>query len=243
MTRFSAEHFRTASRLLFWALKPKQRPSGNREYADLVRQYQESALVQEALEVLVAEQSMVLLDVDAADGVMLAADRQSPYAFTVADMRSRAGNKVAAVLATVMAAIAAAFFPTSDSIEDDENPLPTQRPSEILDVLLGAIEEKERLAKAGELPDDVNHIWRELARMPAEAERREDAKRDRPNLSSLEGTIFALLKHMSDNDLITAPDGNNVIQARERFRRQLKRHGSLVLLKVVQDSANTQSAE
>jgi hypothetical protein len=231
-THYSADDLSTAARLLSWGLRVKQRPSGNKEYADLVRRWQESARVQGALQALVEGQSMVLLGVDVRDGVILAAQRHSPFSLGITDLRATAKQQLAAHMAIVLASIVATFFPTSDSVDDDDRALPTLRTSQIIATLSELVRALEEKASNEALPEDVVHIWRSLSRLPVSAERKEDAKRDSMDLKSLEGLVRNMLTHMANNNLTTAYSEDELIQARERFRLQVRHHGIPTLLEI-----------
>jgi hypothetical protein len=229
---YSADDLSTAAKLLSWGLRVKQRPSGNKEYADLVRRWQESARIQGALQAMVEGQSMVLLGVDARDGVILAAQRHSPFSLGITDLRATARQALAAHMAIVLASIVATFFPTSDSVEDDDRTLPALRASQIIATLSELVRALEEKASNEALPEDVVHIWRSLGRLPVSAERKEDAKRDSMDLKSLEGLVRNMLTHMANNNLTTPYSEDELILARERFRLQLRHHGIPTLLEI-----------
>lgn len=235
---YSTEDIGTAARLLAMGLRVKQRPAGNKEYADLIRRWQESARIQEALAAMVGSQSMILLGVDIRDGVMLAAERISPFSLGITDLRSNASGATAAHIAIVYAAIVATFFPTSDSVDNDDNALPALRPSQIIHTLAELIRSLEEKATNEALPEDVMHIWRSLGRLQVMADRKDDAQRDRANLKSLEGLVKLSLKHMADNNLTTAVNEDEIIQARERMRLQLRHHGIPTLLEIARTAVS-----
>lgn len=244
---FTREQVATASRLLAFGLQAKQTPIGNKEYGEVVQSWLRDTGVQAALEAITEGLSMAVVDVDGSEGLVLSTSRFSSFAYNLTDIRRNFSDRTAAMIGLAYAAVAAAFYPTAQSIDSSDGTRQGVTIRDIRRIFMGAIADISARAERGEIEPVAEQIWQELNRLPEFQKERENIERQRYNLSSVDGLIRVVLSRLSEEGLVSGDMKNDdtLLMAKDRFRKQLRGrgganlhgHGALALLELAQKAA------
>jgi hypothetical protein len=144
---------RNASRLTYKALHATLSPVNDAEYRELLALYRADPSFYRHVQDVATGMELSILDVTEQRGlIVVPASRESKFAMRLSDIRQvlTVEQKAALVLAHV--AIAAAFFPTTDGLDDDTYTPPPTSIGACRDTLYALA---RRLKEASDLPTDI----------------------------------------------------------------------------------------
>lgn len=218
-----------ASRLVEWGLHPRALPEAHPEYRDLVRRWMDDGGFKAIVASVAEGLKLRVVGVNARTGIVLGTEMESVFAYTISRFRRNFSNDDAAVVALVLVAACATFYPVQDALDSDEIMSPSATLSEIRDRLT-------KLCQALELQDRTGDAaaarwrkgWQYIRALP---EIVEDARRTAR--SHLHGLVGLVLNHLFETGFVAVDerqDGNHLYVATPRFRMMLAEHASVPLL-------------
>lgn len=216
---------RNASRLIYKALHTTLSPINDSDYRELLALYRGDAEFRRHSEDIASGMQLQILDASEMRGlIVVPASRESRFAVRLSDIRSTGMDvqqKAALVLAHI--AIAAVFFPTTDTLDDDSYTAPPATIALCRDTMYGLA---KRLKDASDLspdvPVDLAPGWEAVCAMP---EGMREGQRASP--SSRAGVVKLALNQMAANGLIRLDrgqedDASAAYTATHRLRVQLR---------------------
>ncbi len=164
-------------------------------------------------------------------GIVLGTEKESVFAYTISRFRRSVSNEEGAVIALVLVAACATFYPAQDTLDGDDLMPPSATLSEIrghLAKLCQALESQD--ARGEVVAARWRKGWQHLRSLP---EIVEDARRVARN--HLHGLVGLVLSHLADVGFVAVEersDGNNLYVATPRFRMMLAEHAAVPLLDI-----------
>jgi hypothetical protein len=232
-----------ASRLVEWGLHPRMLPEAHPEYRDLVRRWMDDGAFKTIVASVAEGLKLRVVGVSARTGIVLGTDTESIFAYTISRFRRHIADVDAAVVALVLVAACATFFPAQDSLDSDEIMSPSATLSEIRDRLTKLCQALESQDRAGDAAATRwRKGWQYIRALP---EIVEDARR--AARSHLHGLVGLVLNHLFETGFVAVDerqDGNHLYVATPRFRMMLAEHASVPLLDIARAaSAARESAD
>lgn len=142
---------RDASRLIEWGLHARALPEAHPEYRELVRRWLDDGAFRTAVASIAEGLKLRVVGVTPRAGIVLGTETDSMFAYTISRFRRQVSSDDAAVIALVLVATCATFYPAKDVLDSDEVMSPTATLSEIRDrltKLCQALESQDRLGDA-----------------------------------------------------------------------------------------------
>jgi len=225
-----------ASRLIEWGLRPRALPEAHPEYRDLVRRYLDEGAFKVVVGAVAEGLKLRVVGVTARSGVVLGTEEESVFAYTISRFRRQVSNDDAAVIALVLVAACATFYPAQEALDDDDAVAPTATLSEIRDRLSKLCQALESKHQAGDpAAARWRRGWQYIRALP---EIVEDARRvARTHLHGLVGLVLA---HLHDTGFVAVDeraDGDHLYAATPRFRMMLAEHAAVPLLDIAREAA------
>ncbi|KPF96969.1 hypothetical protein IP86_14620 [Rhodopseudomonas sp. AAP120] len=218
-----------ASRLVEWGLHPRALPEAHPEYRDLVRRWMDDGGFKAIVASVAEGLKLRVVGVSARTGIVLGTEMESVFAYTISRFRRNVSNDDAAVVALVLVAACATFYPAQDVLDSDEIMSPSATLSEIRDrltKLCQALESQDRNGDAAAAR--WRKGWQYIRALP---EIVEDARRTAR--SHLHGLVGLVLNHLFETGFVAVDerqDGNHLYVATPRFRMMLAEHAAVPLL-------------
>lgn len=196
-----------AAQLLAKGMQPKLAPANDKDYRELLSLYQGD----EAMRILCADiargMGLTVLAASERGLVLIATDAESRFAPRVADLGRSMTADEKAIVVLVHTAIAAQFYPTGESLEDERTAPPVTERA-VLDALKALCRQLQMrgTAEAQDLPRELEAGWKAVLNKP---ESRPEEKRR--SSGTLEGLIASVFRKMIESGLVRSddPDGNN----------------------------------
>lgn len=231
---------RQAARLVYKALHTTLSPVNDQEYRELLAMYRANPSFATAVQDVAVGMELGVLDVSERGLIVVPASRESRFAIRMSDIRSNfdAAQKASLVLAHV--AICAAFFPTTDGLDDENYTPPPVAVSACRDTLHALA---RRLKESANLPSDVPPElapgWEAVSAMPLVL-----PTGQRAAVSSLVGIVKLALSHMQANGLVrldreAEDDAAVMYTATHRLRVQLQELTLRRLFDIGQEAARS----
>ena len=111
---------RDAARLVEWGLHPRSLPEASPDYRDLIRRWMDDGAFK-ALVASVAEGlKLRVVGVTLRTGIVLGTETESMFGYTISRFRRYVSNDDGAVIALVLVAACATFYPAKDALDNDE---------------------------------------------------------------------------------------------------------------------------
>lgn len=227
-----------AARLVEWGQRPRALPESHPEYRDLVRRWMDDGAFKVAVAAIAEGLRLRVAGVSVRTGIVLGTEPDSVFAYTISRLRRQiSGEEPAAVLALVLIAACATFYPAQDALDSDEIMSPSATLSEIRDRL-------SKLCQALESQDRTGHPsatrwrrgWQFIRALPEIIE-----ESRRPTRSHLHGLVRHTLNHLLLECGYVAveerQDGNDLYVATPRFRMMLAEHAAVPLLDIARAAA------
>ena len=232
---------RDAARLIEWGLHPRSLPEAHPEYRDLVRRWMDDGAFQATVAAVAEGLKLRVVGVSPRTGIVLGTEMESVFAYTISRFRHQVSNDDAAVIALVLVAACATFYPAKDVLDNDEIMSPSATLSEIRDRLTKLCQALESQDRHG---DATAARWRKgWQSIRARPEIVEDAKRSAR--THLHGLVGMVLNHLQECGFVAVDerqDGNHLYVATPRFRMMLAEHAAVPLLDLARSASNVQEA-
>ncbi|QQO35343.1 hypothetical protein JJC00_06570 [Bradyrhizobium diazoefficiens] len=220
-----------ASRLIEWGLHPRTLPEAHPEYRDLVRRWMDDGAFKAIVASVAEGLRLRVVGVSARTGIVLGTEAESVFGYTISRFRRHVSHEDAAVVALVLVAACATFYPAQDALDSDEIMSPSATLSEIRDRLSKLCQSLESQDRTG---DAVAGRWRKgWQYIRALPEIVEDARRTAR--SHLHGLVGLVLNHLFETGFVAVDerqDGNHLYVATPRFRMMLAEHAAVPLLDI-----------
>src|ERR1700741_1390471 len=139
-----------ASRLVERGLHPRALPEAHPEYRDLVRRWTDDGAFKTIVASVAEGLKLRVAGVSARTGIVLGTETESVFAYTISRFRRQVSNDEPAVVALVLIAACATFYPAQDALDSDEIMSPSATLSEIRDRLSKLCQALESQDKAGQ---------------------------------------------------------------------------------------------
>lgn len=193
---------RQAARLVGKALQPTLSPCNDTEYRELLAMYRAELPFREWVEEIICGLDLSLLDVTERGLMVAPSGPSSRFAYKLGDFRSSMdqGEKAALVLAHV--AIAAVFFPTTDSIDSEDQLVNPASIAQIRDALLNMTAGLKNLNKdqnegeSGEV-EMVQPGWALINGLPVSL-----PKAQKASMNSVVGLIKIALNNLKEAGMV-----------------------------------------
>lgn len=230
---------RDAARLIEWGLHPRALPEGHPEYRDLVRRWLDEGAFKAIVDAVAEGLKLRVVGVSPRTGIVLGTEAESVFAYTISRFRRHVSNEDAAVVALVLVATCATFYPAQDALDSDEIMSPSATLSEIRDrlaKLCQALESQDRAGDAAAVR--WRKGWQYIRALP---EIVEDARRTAR--SHLHGLVGLVLNHLFETGFVAVDerqDGNHLYVATPRFRMMLAEHAAVPLLDIARAAGAAQ---
>lgn len=219
-----------AARLLALGLRPKQIPSRDLVYADLVRRYQQDPAFADLVEAVAAGLGIAVLAVTAQSGVVLAAMTDSVFEVKIDEyarrvsLRDRQLEKMLHGL--IHLAVAALCFPRPDDLADDTyvGRVSVEQVDQVVREACRMLDERAvASAENADPPDDapeLEQVWRLYARRPSAAA----TKDGRPAPDSTRGMISKALRFLTDQGFLhpVNGEGGGTFRTTPRYQVQVR---------------------
>ncbi len=197
------EDIRNASRLVEKGLSWGASPQRDSEYQSLVNRFREDLDFREVVHAVARGLKLEVLDVTATGAVVAPSDPDSLFAQRMAEFRASLGrdtqNTNRAVFVVIQVAVASAFYPTADAIDDADITPPSASATEVRERVTELCHRLKKLADEDpeSLPMDLRPTWRYLLELPATM-----PQSDRASPSSLQGLVQIVLNHLENQKLL-----------------------------------------
>ncbi|MDA9433696.1 hypothetical protein [Bradyrhizobium sp. CCBAU 51627] len=230
-----------ASRLVEWGLHPRALPEAHPEYRDLVRRWMDDGAFKTIVASVAEGLKLRVVGVSTRTGIVLGAESESVFGYNISRFRRHVSNEDAAVVALVLVATCATFYPAQDSLDSDEIVSPSATLSEIrerLSKLCQALESQDRAGDATAVR--WRKGWQYIRALP---EIVEDARR--AARSHLHGLVGLALNHLFETGFVAVDerqDGNHLYVATPRFRMMLAEHAAVPLLDIARAASAAREA-
>ena len=190
-----------AARLIYMGLQPKITPSKDREYKDLIQLAMSSDKFRDMVQTVAQGLSLYVVDISERGIILSPEDLGSLFKMTLTEYRRELGgddtDAKPGLIALVQVAIAATFFPTAESLDDDDWLSESKGVRNFDNVLVGMC---EKVASEDD-PEAVSPFLRQsgetVLTMP---EIMPDAKK--LTLKSRTGAIGIVVKHLEENRMV-----------------------------------------
>jgi hypothetical protein len=226
---------RDAARLVEWGLHPRALPEAYPDYRELVRRWMDDGAFK-ALVTSVAEGlKLRVVGVTLRTGIVLGTETESVFGYTISRFRRHVSNDDGAVIALVLVAACATFYPAKDALDNDEIMPPSATLSEVRDHLSKLCQALESQDQRGDAAAARwRRGWQALRALP---DVNEDARRGSRN--HLHGLVTLVLGHLYEMGLVAVDerqDGNHLYVVTPRFRMMLAEHAAVPLLDIAREA-------
>lgn len=225
-----------ASRLIEWGLHPRALPEAHPEYRDLVRRWMDDGVFKTIVASIAEGLKLRVVGVSVRTGIVLGTEAESVFAYTISRFRRNVSNDDGAVIALVLVAACATFYPAKDALDNDEIVAPSATLSEVRDRLSKLCQALESQDKQGDVAAARwRRGWQYIRNLPAIVE---DARRG--SRSHLHGLVGLVLNHLHESGLVAVDerqDGNHMYVVTPRFRMMLAEHATVPLLDIARAAA------
>jgi hypothetical protein len=212
----------TIGRLIAFGLDPRLSPGRNSDYHELVARYRTDADFREQVAAVAKGQGLDVLDCSPVYGLVLAATGpESPYYMQLDDYAAMSPEE-RHLNAFVFLAIATACFPTAESLDAEDGPLPQITVSQIIR-LMNRMAERIRERSSGDDPPVGEPQLEPLYRLVLRWREGDTTGDERSNPHVKAGMVRRALRWIAANgfadEIATAKDAFRI---RSRFRLHVK---------------------
>lgn len=234
---------KNAALLVNMAIPAVENPSSNSQYRQLLRLARANPEFSKHVHEICAGMGLEVFDLSEKGLVLGVNNPSSKFALRMADLREKGGTEVRAGLLLAMMAVCAAFYPTSDRLEDDgytPHPVSAKDCASILAIMAKSMADK--FAAEGDDKSKQGQAYLLLSGLPEVVP---GAQRASPN--SLIGLVTIALNRLCHFGLIRLHRGDDADEARSlyssthRLRINLRADALHKLLQLSQD-ANAQAS-
>ncbi len=188
-----------ASRLIAKALQPGLSTANDTEYRDLIALYRSDAEFRDIFEKIARGLELQMLDWSERGMVIVPDGHKSLFACRLSDIRSGLSESDKAALVLIYVAIATVFFPTSESIDNDEFHPPPAKIADFRDAVHSLATRLRDEIKPDHTSESLRSGWEYLASLPLASPKTE---MQRAGLNSVVGLVKLGLNNLRDGGLI-----------------------------------------
>lgn len=209
-------------RFIAFGLDPRLSPGRNADYADLVARFRNDAEFRAMVDEVSSGQGLQILDCSSVYGLVLAAtDADSPYHMRLDDYAAMTTEE-RHLNALTFLTIATACYPTAESLEIEDGPLPQVTVPQILRLMNRMAERIRERARDGDPPVDEPQV-EPLYRMVLRWREGDTTGDERSNPHVKAGMVRRALKWLASNGLADEiPTAKDAYRIRSRFRLHVK---------------------
>ena len=230
------DDIRDAAKLVEWGLHPRIHPESEPDYRALVGRWLDEGAFRAQVEAVAEGLKLRVVAVHPRVGIVLGTQSESVFSYTITRFRKNIANEEGAVIALVLVACCATFYPQEDALDADDLAAPTARLSEVRDHLVKLCSTLESQHQRGEATAERwRKGWQQLLSMPQISE---DTRRV-VSRSHLHGLVALILKHLTDSGLAAEEeraDGDHLYVATPRLRLMLAEYAAVPLLEVAREA-------
>lgn len=211
-----------AGRLIAYGLDPRLSPGRNASYSELVARFRNDAEFRAQVDAVIFGQGLEVLDCSPVYGLVLAAkDAESPYHMRL-DHYAAMSTDERHLNALTFMAIATACYPTAESLEIEDGPLPQVTVNQVVR-LVNRMAERIR-ERGGDVDPPVDEPQLEpLYRMVLRWREGDTTGDERSNPHVKTGMVRRALKWLAANGLADEiPTAKDAFRIRSRFRLHVK---------------------
>lgn len=188
-----------ASRLVTKALQPGLSTANDTEYRELIALYRSDAHFREMFEQIVRGLELQLLDWSERGIIIVPDGHRSLFACRLSDIRSGLSESEKAALVLIYVAIATVFYPTSESIDNDEFHPPPARIADFRDAIHSLACKLRDETERDHTTEPLRTGWEHLASLPLASPKSET---QRAGLNSIVGLVKLGLNNLKEAGLI-----------------------------------------
>jgi hypothetical protein len=213
-----------ASRLLSKALQPGLNTANDTEYRELIALYRADAEFRTFFADIARGLELEVLDWSEQGIVVVPDGHKSLFACRLGDIRSGLNESEKASLVLIFVAIATVFFPTSESLDNDEFHPPPTKVADFRDAVHLLANRMRDEDKHDNTSEALRPGWEYLASLPLVSPKSEN---QRAGLNSVVGLIKLALNNLRDAGLVRldqsmGEDLQHTYTPTFRFRVQLR---------------------
>lgn len=214
----------SAARLVVKALQSNLSPVNDIEYRQLLAMLRSSAEFRELFQNIVRGLELQLLDWSERGVVIVPSGPKSPFSFRLSNIRSSLSDEEKSALVLIFVGIAAAFFPTTECLDNEDYHPPPVKLSEIRDFVYSLACNLKSGKELDETFETVRPGWDYLASLPLSNPQSEE---QRAGLGTLVSLSKLGLKNLREAGLIrldysAGDELEHAYTATYRFRIQLR---------------------
>jgi hypothetical protein len=229
-----------AGKLITFALRPTQTPWTIREYAELLRRYEEDTNFRAVVDGVTEGMGLRIVDVGR-NGLFLAAGEGSPFRLTGDDYKANMSAQERVLHGVIQVAVAAFSFPKAEVLDQDDNVAPAQ----VTPAALAEYIRKFAETEAARFPTDTveetgeRRVWREALSRALTME----TSSGKESAKSLTGMCRQALDFLERQGLMRmVSEEKCIFQGTTALRIRLKYYAAHELLMLMRDTANAASA-
>jgi len=213
---------RNAARLVAKGLQTRLVPANDKEYRDLLALYEGQPGFRDLVQEIALGLSLSVLSGTSRGLVLMPTDEESRFAFRLGDMRGAMTLEEKALVVLIHTAIAAHFYPTGESLDDEmynAPPVTERQALRALKVICQHLAARGGAETQG-LPKELELGWQSVLLKP-EAR----PEQQRRTSSTLEGLVSMVFRNLQDAGLVRCEDEDGVnsrYTANWRFTVQLR---------------------
>lgn len=198
---------RNAARLIAKGLQVRAVPANDKEYRDLLALYEGQSPFRDLVQDIALGLSLSVLSATARGLILMPADGDSRFAFRLGDMRLGMTMEEKALVVLIHTAIAAQFYPTGESLDDEMYNAPPVTERQTLSVLKTICQHlaANSAAETQGLPKELEPGWQSVLLKP---EARPDQQRR--TVSTLEGLVSIVFRRLQDAGLVRCEEDDGL---------------------------------
>lgn len=195
----SESRTRLAARLIGKGLQPRAVPANDKEYRALVALYEAESDFRELVLDVAVGLELAVLSVSPRGIILAPANAESRFAFRLGDLRQNLSAEDKAILALIHTAIAAQFYPTGESLDDELYNAPPVTERQTLTALKAACQQFAARGSAASqgLAAELQTGWMSVLDKPEAL-----PEQQRRRTSTLEGLVTLAFRHMLEAGLV-----------------------------------------
>jgi hypothetical protein len=232
----------TAARLIYTAMQQSESPASNQNYRKMLALFRANSDFADMVTDICVGLELVILDVSERGLILAPESASSKFALRLADIRVNRSPEQRAALVLAHLAVAAAFFPTTDQLDDEAYNPPPVTIAVCRDALFALARRlKESNELADEIPKELISGFELVSSLPVVMP---DGQRASTN--SIAGIVSLALTNMRQYGLIrldrqAEDESESGYTATHRLRVQIRELTLTKLYAIAQQAANESS--
>lgn len=188
-----------ASRLVAKALQPGLSPANDTEYRELIALYRADGEFRDIFDKIARGLELQLLDWSERGVIVVPDGHRSLFSCRLSDIRSSLSEAEKAALVLVFVAIATVFFPTTESLDNEEFHPPPARIADFRDAVHALACRMREETNIDEVTEALRPGWDHLASLPLASPKSET---QRAGLNSIVGLVKIGLNNLRDAGMV-----------------------------------------